>query len=89
MTSPFPDARTDSLTGLYSRRFFEETLSREVARADRYRSSLTMLMLDVDHFKEVNDAHGHVVGNDVLKAVAKITSLIAEKSRLRVQDPRR
>jgi len=72
MTSPFPDPRTDSLTGLYNRRFFDETLSREVARANRHLSPLTMLLLDVDHFNQVCDAHGHVVGHDVLKAVAKI-----------------
>jgi diguanylate cyclase (GGDEF)-like protein len=58
---------TDALTGLRNRRFLEEVLRVEVLRAMRYRTPLAVLMIDVDHFKRVNDAHGHPVGDDVLR----------------------
>jgi diguanylate cyclase (GGDEF)-like protein len=64
-------AITDSLTGVYNTRFFHELLGRETARADRYTSPLSMLMIDVDCFKLVNDTYGHVVGNKVLTQIAK------------------
>jgi diguanylate cyclase (GGDEF)-like protein len=64
-------AITDSLTGVYNTRFFHELLSRETARADRYSLPLSLLMIDVDSFKIVNDSYGHVVGNKVLTQIAK------------------
>jgi two-component system, cell cycle response regulator len=64
-------AITDSLTGVYNTRFFHELLARETARADRYTSPLSLLMIDVDSFKLVNDTYGHVVGNKVLTQIAK------------------
>jgi diguanylate cyclase (GGDEF)-like protein len=64
-------AITDSLTGIYNTRFFNEVLARETARADRYTSPLSLLMIDVDGFKLVNDTYGHVVGNKVLTQIAK------------------
>lgn len=64
-------AITDSLTGVYNTRFFHELLSRETARADRYTTPLSLLMIDVDSFKLVNDTYGHVVGNKVLTQIAK------------------
>jgi diguanylate cyclase (GGDEF)-like protein len=64
-------AITDSLTGVYNTRFFHEVLAREASRADRYTTPLSLLMLDVDSFKIVNDTFGHVVGNKVLTQVAK------------------
>jgi len=64
-------AITDSLTGLYNTRFFNEVLSREAARADRYSTPLSLLMIDVDSFKLVNDTYGHVVGNKVLTLIGK------------------
>jgi len=64
-------AITDSLTGVYNTRFFHEVLARETSRADRYTTPLSLLMLDVDSFKIVNDTFGHVVGNKVLTQVAK------------------
>jgi diguanylate cyclase (GGDEF)-like protein len=64
-------AITDSLTGVYNTRFFHEVLGRETARADRYSMSLSLLMIDIDTFKLVNDTFGHVVGNKVLTATAK------------------
>lgn len=63
-------ATTDSLTGLYNRRQFLELAEREFQRARRYRLSLSVMMLDIDQFKEVNDTHSHAVGDVVLKAVA-------------------
>jgi diguanylate cyclase (GGDEF)-like protein len=65
-------ATTDSLTSAYNTRFFHEILGREAARADRYATPLSLLMLDVDGFKIVNDTYGHVVGNKVLINLARI-----------------
>jgi diguanylate cyclase (GGDEF)-like protein len=64
-------AITDSLTGVYNTRFFHEVLGRETARADRYSTPLSLLMIDIDTFKLVNDTFGHVVGNKVLTHIAK------------------
>ena len=55
-------SRTDGLTGLYNHRFFQERLAAEVARAQRFEKPLTLLMIDVDNFKEFNDAFGHPAG---------------------------
>ena len=60
----------DSLTGLPNRRFFEERLAIAVGRCQRYGDNATLLLIDLDDFKKVNDAHGHRSGDDVLKAVA-------------------
>jgi two-component system, cell cycle response regulator len=65
--------RTDSLTGLYSRRYFEERLSEEYARSHRYQTPLSCLMIDIDHFKRINDTYGHPFGDKVLKEVARVT----------------
>ena len=64
-------AITDSLTGVYNTRFFHEVLGRETARADRYTTPLSLLMIDIDSFKIVNDTFGHVVGNKVLTQIAR------------------
>lgn len=63
-------ASTDALTGLLNRRRFMEVAEAEVARNVRYRNPLCCLMIDIDHFKSINDRHGHVVGDNALKAVA-------------------
>jgi diguanylate cyclase (GGDEF)-like protein len=63
-------ANADALTGLPNRRAFEEALAREVARALRGGSPLSLLAVDVDHFKRVNDERGHPAGDAVLRAVA-------------------
>lgn len=64
-------AITDSLTGLTNRRHFMERSEREFERARRYRRPLSAIMLDIDHFKHVNDTHGHAAGDQVLRAVAQ------------------
>lgn len=60
----------DVLTGLYNRRFFDERIEVELARASRNRQGVAFLMCDLDYFKSVNDTHGHHVGDEVLKTVA-------------------
>ncbi len=62
----------DSLTGLYNRRYFEEQIGKEIERAKRYESHLSFLMLDIDHFKRVNDKYGHLNGDIVLEDLARI-----------------
>ncbi len=64
------EARSDALTGLANRRAFLEALAREMARATREKGSLSVLLLDVDHFKSINDAHGHAAGDRLLRALA-------------------
>lgn len=60
----------DPLTGLFNRRYMTETLQRELARARRANEPVALVMMDVDHFKQLNDRFGHDVGDDVLEAVA-------------------
>ena len=60
---------TDVLTGVYNRRFFQERLKSELARLDRYGGELSVIMLDIDHFKRINDKYGHAVGDKVLQAI--------------------
>ncbi|MGE5538902.1 MAG: PleD family two-component system response regulator [Gemmatimonas sp.] len=64
-------ALTDGLTGLYNRRYFEAHLESTVARARAGGKDVSILMIDLDHFKRVNDTHGHAVGDHVLKEVAR------------------
>jgi diguanylate cyclase (GGDEF)-like protein len=62
----------DPLTGLFNRRYFQETLRRELHRASRSKQPLSLVMLDIDHFKQFNDTHGHDAGDAALKAVGEI-----------------
>lgn len=61
----------DPLTALFNRRYFDETLQRELAACGRHGSPLSVIMLDVDHFKEVNDTWGHAAGDDALRSLAQ------------------
>ncbi len=65
-------SKYDGLTGLVNRRFLEEAIDREIARAKRYGDSLSILFFDLDNFKKLNDVYGHLAGDSVLKKVAKI-----------------
>lgn len=71
----------DELTGLYNHRFFQERMTEEFARAARYHYPLSCLVIDIDHFKQINDTHGHFVGDEILKELAIFLS-----SRLRQAD---
>lgn len=64
-------AITDSLTGLYNRRGFYDLGQREIDRFQRFGRTLTAIMLDIDHFKDVNDTYGHSVGDQVLMTLAR------------------
>src|SRR5688572_17257489 len=61
----------DGLTGAHNKRYFLEFLERETARCARYRRPLSLLMFDIDHFKAINDTHGHLTGDYVLKEMAR------------------
>ena len=67
-------AATDGLTKIANRRTFESTLEREVARATRSAEHLSLVMIDIDHFKQLNDQHGHQAGDEVLRNVAAALS---------------
>jgi diguanylate cyclase (GGDEF)-like protein len=68
----------DGLTQLHNRRFFQEAMEREFARSKRYGHPFCLVMFDLDHFKRINDTHGHLAGDDVLRRVG---SLVATKVR--------
>ena len=65
-------ARTDSLTGLANRRHFDEQLRRVVAETDRFGGTCSLILVDLDHFKSVNDRHGHDAGDTVLRHAAQV-----------------
>jgi diguanylate cyclase (GGDEF)-like protein len=67
----YESALRDSLTGIYNRRYFVDRVRSEMAYALRHRTPLALLLFDVDHFKQVNDAFGHLAGDAVLAAVAR------------------
>ena len=72
---------TDALTGTYNRRYLMEQLPRELERCRRYAYPLSVLMCDVDHFKQINDVHGHAAGDDVLQqCVARAQKSIRSNS---------
>lgn len=62
---------TDSLTSLHNRKHFEEYIRREIPRIRRYKRPATMFMMDIDHFKRINDTYGHHIGDEVLREVSK------------------
>jgi diguanylate cyclase (GGDEF)-like protein len=63
-------ATTDPLTGALNRRHFMELMSREQRRAERYNAVFSVLMIDIDHFKRVNDTHGHQIGDQAIQAMS-------------------
>jgi diguanylate cyclase (GGDEF)-like protein len=65
-------ANRDSLTGLFNRRYLEGTLEREMARCKREGTPIAMLLLDIDHFKLINDTYGHQAGDEVLRVFARL-----------------
>ncbi|MBE2316856.1 diguanylate cyclase [Solirubrobacter sp. CPCC 204708] len=65
-------AVTDELTGLFNHRRFQEVMDAEVERARRYDAEMGLIMLDIDNFKRVNDTYGHMQGDEVLRAVARV-----------------
>lgn len=67
-------ARVDEVTGLNNRRYFMDRLNHEVLAANRYGSALSVLLMDLDHFKQINDSYGHLVGDKVLAAVALVVN---------------
>ncbi len=71
----------DGLTSIHNKRYLIEQLEREISRATRHARPLTLVMIDIDHFKDVNDTLGHLAGDQVLKEVAQLA-----KSRLRPDD---
>ena len=66
---------TDGLTGLFTHRYFQETMDREIQRAVRYKQFLSLMMMDIDFFKKVNDTYGHQAGDRVLKVLAKLLTI--------------
>jgi diguanylate cyclase len=65
-------SRTDHLTGLYNRGYWELRLIQEFKRFDRYENPSSLIMLDIDHFKKINDNYGHSVGDDAIRSISRI-----------------
>jgi diguanylate cyclase (GGDEF)-like protein len=64
----------DGLTAVFNKRYFIESLERELSRSRRYRRELSLIMFDIDHFKHINDTYGHLAGDAVLKQLCKVVS---------------
>ena len=75
-------ATTDSLTGVYNRRTFQELAEPQLSRSRRAQLPVSLLMLDLDHFKRINDSYGHLAGDDVLKAFSDLVSNLLRKEDL-------
>jgi len=71
---------TDALTGLKNRRYFDQRICEEVALSKRYKLPLTLILLDVDYFKKINDTYGHTVGDEVLTNLAKLVLEVVRDS---------
>ena len=71
-------ATRDWLTGLYNRRYFEETLADHIETANRYNRELSLVLFDLDDFKQINDTHGHDAGDEALR---KFAALLKESAR--------
>ncbi|MBI2252379.1 MAG: diguanylate cyclase [Armatimonadetes bacterium] len=75
-------AITDGLTGLYTHRYFQERLSEEIKWAERYQKPLSLIFVDIDHFKQYNDTLGHPAGDALLKEIAQILKIYTRESDL-------
>jgi two-component system cell cycle response regulator len=67
-------AQVDGLTGIWNRAYFDRRLAEEVAAVRRYKRDLSLLMVDIDHFKKINDSYGHPLGDQVLQALGELLS---------------
>ncbi|MDR3629894.1 MAG: GGDEF domain-containing protein [Desulfocapsaceae bacterium] len=81
----FERASQDMLTGLANRRVFDERIKGMIESARRYKRPLTMLSMDLDHFKDINDTHGHLAGDQVLKSVARVLTKAVRSTDLLVR----
>ncbi len=79
-------ALQDGLTGLYNHRSFQQRLREEISRAQRYVRPLTLAFFDLDHFKQLNDTHGHLMGDEVLKKIGEMLNGAAHLSGRRQSD---
>jgi len=75
------EAIHDPLTGVYNRRYMEESLEREILRAERHQTNVGLIMMDIDHFKRFNDTYGHDLGDTILRELAKCV-----RANLRAED---
>ena len=73
-------SRVDGLTGLYNHRFFHKLMESEISRAARYKHNFSLLMIDIDDFKKINDTYGHQVGDHILKELASLLSSFVRTS---------
>lgn len=76
---------TDELTGLFNRRYLSTRLEQEIAKARRFGIELSIIMLDIDHFKSVNDTYGHQIGDEVLRSVCVLVSQVVRASDIAVR----
>ena len=72
----------DGLTGVHNRRFLTDFLDRELARADRFNRPLSLAMFDIDHFKAINDQHGHLAGDMTLRELTAVLKAVVRKDEL-------
>ena len=75
-------AASDPLTGISNRTKFNEVLEKEIARSIRFKLPLSLIMMDIDHFKEINDTYGHIAGDNVLREFASRVSRSIRKNDL-------
>lgn len=80
LKNAYVGVHTDALTGLHNRRRLDEALQDEIERAQRYMSTFSIILLDIDNFKNVNDTCGHLVGDKVLKKVAEVLKRALRKT---------
>ena len=73
-------AKIDSLTGIYNRRYLDSRLTEEIERSRRHGNQLSILMLDIDHFKKINDTHGHLCGDYALRKIAELLKELVRTS---------